>query len=171
MMEHVRALGIVSLVRSVLELLAGLYLLLVVSIWSGPVYPDAILSPGASRQEEPVFVEAITNWFGNRFARLHPSGEPEPGDQMALGIIGGLLVLFGGLRSVQSFCTLLVKDWARKIGLFLAVFDFVTPVTLPLAFWSIVVYRHPETRDYFTRRGRPAAATTAVDSPALVPVD
>ena len=30
-------------------------------------------------------------------------------------------------------------------------FDFATPITLPMAFWSLVVYAHQDTRDHFRR--------------------
>ncbi|MBN1441270.1 MAG: hypothetical protein JXA90_01110 [Planctomycetes bacterium] len=187
MVEHVRALGIVSLVRSLLELTFGIYLLILVAIWATPASPeDVLIERSASRGEAggletaSVWMERMLDqlglgpawiWVETRFARLHPTGEPEPGDRLAFGILGGALLLFGGLRIAQSFGALLVRERARKLGLFLAIFDFLTPVTLPLAFWSLVVYRHPDTRDHFTRRGGHEAAPDAVDRAAAAAVE
>lgn len=144
MSDHVRAIGIVSLLRAIAELLFGGYLLAVVARWS---VPALTLGEGGEGRD-------LLWWFRERFATLHPSSTPESGDQTAFLVLGAVLLTFGLVRVAQSLSTLLAHSWARRAGLVLAAFDFVLPVTLPLAFWGLVVYRHPDTRDYFRGRSR-----------------
>jgi hypothetical protein len=127
MVEHVRRIGMVSLARAILELVLGAYLLLVATRWGGEGWPV---------------------WWPT----YHHGAKPLSGDRAAFYAGGALLVVFALLRSIQAVLSLRVRDWGRRVGLWLAIFDFATPVTLPLAFWSLVVYRHPDTRDYFRRR-------------------
>lgn len=132
MIEHVRVLGAVLFVRALAEIGLGLYLVLVSRMGS-----------------------AASRWL-----RLH--AVPEPGDLEVFLALGAFLLLLASARLVQATCSLLTLEWGRRAGIFLALFDFVTPVTLVLAFWALVVYRHPETRDCFQRhrlrRGRLRAA-------------
>ncbi len=145
--EHIKALGVVSLLRSIVEILLGSYLIAVINRWSHPAS-----NHNSSFHEEESWLVGLERWWANHFATLHPNATPEPGDWWFLLVLGLLFVLFGLFRLVQSSGSLLAFGWARKLGLVLAAFDFVTPITLPLAFWSFVVYRHHDTRDYFSRR-------------------
>ena len=124
MIDHIRVLSVVLLVRAFIEGLAGTYLVLMAAEWS-----------------------AASGWLRLR-------GKPEPGDQEVFRAIGIALIVIGCLRLVQAIGSLRVREWARKAGLVLAALDFLTPVTLPFAFWALVVYRNQETRDYFRTHGR-----------------
>lgn len=139
MVEHIRALGIVSLLRSFVELCLGVYLIAVAIVWRTMLFSF----------EEPA---GGLQGFLDRLVFL--KGEPQPGDREIFLIAGIVLVVLFLVRLLQSICSLLTKEWARKAGLCLAVIDFATPITLPMAFWSLVVYGHPESRDYFRRYGR-----------------
>ncbi|MCZ6793659.1 MAG: hypothetical protein O7J95_08615 [Planctomycetota bacterium] len=134
MVEHIRALGVVSVVRSILELLLGVYLLVLWQRWA----------PG--------------------YDLFYLKGTPEAGDREVVLVIGVALVGFAMVRAVQSLFSLYAFNWARRLGLVLAVFDFATPITLPLAFWSLVVYLHPETRDHFQKAGRSETAGSETES-------
>jgi hypothetical protein len=57
------------------------------------------------------------------------------------------------IRCAQALFSLRAVEWGRRLGLILACVDFVTPVTLPIALWGLIIYRHPDTRDYFQRKG------------------
>ena len=125
MVEHLRALGIVSLIRALIEGAIGSYLLQFAAVWS--------TGPG-------------------RFLRLQ--GVPEPGDREVFFAIGTVIVLFAALRFVQSIACLWSVRWSRRFGILLAVFDFALPFTLPFGLWGIAIYRHPETIDHFVRHQR-----------------
>ena len=136
MSEHIRAVFVVSILRSIIELLGGVWVLLVSWSWSSPARDGlARLVPGH-----------------------HPDARPVGGDREAFVILGCALILLGVARFVQSLSSLRVKEWARRFGQVLAILDFVTPLTLPLGLWALLVYRHPDTRDHFRER-RPASAT------------
>jgi hypothetical protein len=156
MAEHVRALGTVSLMRAALELLLGAYLIIVVNRWRYPEEIGSVLARKASAGATVQWVDRAEAWLEARFATLSRGSKPEPTDRLTFGLLGGLMVTFGVARLIQSTFSLLGREWSRSAGLFLALFDFLTPITLPLAFWSFVVYRHPETRDHFSRRRRGA---------------
>ena len=130
MSEHVRAIFVVSIVRSVLESVGGVWVLLVAWRWSEPA------GSGLS-----AFVPGH-----------HPDARPEVGDREAFVILGCILILLGVARFVQSLNSLLVREWARKFGQVLAIADLFTPLTLPLGLWAFLVYRHPDTRDHFRKR-------------------
>jgi hypothetical protein len=131
MIEHLRALGFVSLLRALVELGLGAYLILVVVNWE-------VTAP---------------NWPTWPPAR-HADAEPLGGDRTAFLAFGAVLPFFCAVRSAQALCALTGRRWARRAGIVLAVLDLATPITLPFALWGLVVYRHPETRDYFARRAQ-----------------
>ena len=62
------------------------------------------------------------------------------------------MALLAVIRGIQAISTLAAANWARRVGMLLAIIDFATPITLPFGFWTLVVYRKPETREYFKRR-------------------
>jgi hypothetical protein len=129
MLEHLRVFIIVSLARSVLETVSGIYLARLVDLWQ----------PGRGA-------------FGLFLLR----GEPEAGDREILRLFSVLLLALAALRFVQALGALFAAAWSRRAGILLAAVDFVLPLTLPFALWGLVVYRHPDTKDRFRRR--PAVA-------------
>jgi hypothetical protein len=138
MREHVRAIFVVSIVRSILEAVGGVWVLLVAWRWGESAGTGlSALVPGH-----------------------HPDARPAVGDREAFVILGCVLILFGVARFVQSLNSLFVKEWARKFGQVLAIVDFFTPLTLPLGLWALLVYRHPDTRDHFRQREPALSAST-----------
>ncbi|MEM7234120.1 MAG: hypothetical protein AAF517_18225 [Planctomycetota bacterium] len=124
MAEHVRAIGIVSILRSLVEQGLGGYLLATAYLWKA----------------------------GSGFFELR--GVPDSADRTTFFAVGLFLCLLSMVRFVQAVQSLRVRDWARRLGLWLGSIDFILPITLPFALWSFVVYRHNDTRDYFRRQGR-----------------
>ncbi|HLU47858.1 MAG TPA: hypothetical protein VK116_07230 [Planctomycetota bacterium] len=121
MIEHVRALGVVSLVRALLEAAFGIYVLKLASVWSR----------------------------GEGFFLLH--GAPEDGDRGFFLGLAIVLLVAATVRAAQAIASFLLREWSRRVGIALGILDVVLPITLPVALWSFVVYRHPETRDRFRR--------------------
>jgi hypothetical protein len=128
MLEHVRAIGIVALVRSLcLELPLGIYILLVAARWGESGFPA---------------------WWPS----FSQGAKPLPGDRLAFLLFGAALLALALVRLAHAVSSLQVREIGRRLGLLLAGVDFLTPITLPLAFWSLVAYRHPETREFFRER-------------------
>ena len=136
MAAHVLAITIASLVRALLEFGVGLYTLSVCAGWDGA---------DASAQ----------GWF-----QYHSGAEPIPGDRLALTILGCCLVAIGAVRLFHALGAFSKREWARKIGVFLAVLDIITPITIFFALWGWIVWRHPETRDLFGTSGQPQELAT-----------
>jgi hypothetical protein len=126
MVHHLVPFGVASLGRVVAEVLLGGLLLLVARNWDSG------------------------GWFS-----IHPGAKPVPGDREAFYALGALLVAVAVIRCVQAICSLKTMEWGRRLGMILACVDFVTPVTMPFAIWGLIIYRHPDTRDYFQRKGKP----------------
>lgn len=140
MRRQVSALGAVALVRAVLEILLGGYLIAVAVHWSGASWPS-----------------------------IHLDAKPVVGDREAFFAFGGVLIVLSLLRTAQALASLRAAEWGRRAGIVLAVFDLATwwvgfPFTLVIvlfAFWSLYVYRHPDTRGYFQAGARNANAKGA----------
>jgi hypothetical protein len=124
LIEHVVILGVISLVRSVIECAAGVYLIVAADRWS----------------------------IGNALFELRAI--PDDADRLTFSVVGQVLVALAIVRAVQSIGSLDWRDWARKLGIALGAVDLLLPVTLPLALWSFVVYPNQETRDRFRRLSR-----------------
>ena len=137
MIEHLRAIFVVSVVRSVIEGLGGIYVLLVAWRW-GEAFDD-----GSWARFIPTY---------------HSEAKALPGDRTGFVVLGLLLLIFGVLRFSQSLSAFVYKEWARRSGQILAIFDFLTPFTLPLGLWALIVYRHPDTFDHFRTHGPSAVA-------------
>jgi hypothetical protein len=60
-------------------------------------------------------------------------------------------MLLGLLRAAQLLAAVRPFPWSRRLGQCLGVLDFLTPLTLPLGLWALLVYRHPDTRQIFSR--------------------
>ena len=71
-------------------------------------------------------------------------------------------MLLGLLRAVQLLAAARPFPWSRRLGQYLGMLDFLTPLTLPLGLWALLVYRHPDTRQIFSRGLRDAAESTQV---------
>ncbi len=142
MFEHVRALGILGIVRSILAAGIGLALL-----WKSQ---DVTLQEYAKNRfelEAPVYNtedRAILSFDRNAFA--------------AVGVVClGLAIV----RLAQAVGALFWRGWARRLGLGLACFDVFNlalfPVSTALGLYGLVVYRKAETAERFAAR-RVAAA-------------
>lgn len=133
MVAQLLVLGWVSACRALIELLVGAYVLAVASVWTSG------LAESASGGNGTTFT----------FLSVKTDDRPAPFDRTGIAILGAILVVLAILRFAQSISSLRVKEWARRLGLFLAIVDFVTPLTLLFALWSLVVYRHPDVREHF----------------------
>ena len=133
MADYVRVTFVVSVVRSFLEIIAGIWVLLVVAQW-----------------------QPWTDGFGGFRIGFHPEARPDGGDKTAFTVLGAALLAFGVVRFVQALNVFRAREWSRRATIVLAAFDFLTPVTLPLGLWYLKVYRHPDTKDHF-RKGRAPA--------------
>lgn len=125
MQRHLKAIHCVAFFRFLLELGLGGWITLVAVGWAGE--------------------------GGGEFPTYHSSARPEPGDREAFFILGGALALLGLLRLVQLAAASRRLSWSRRLGQCLGVLDFITPLTLPLGLWALLVYRHPDTRHLFHR--------------------
>ena len=88
---------------------------------------------------------------GGWLPAYHSSARPEPGDRGAFFVLGGALMLLGLLRATQLLGAARPFPWSRRLGQCLGALDFLTPLTLPLGLWALLVYRHPDTRQIFSR--------------------
>ena len=134
--RHLKAIHCVTFFRLLLELGLGVWITLVAAGWAG----------GA----------------GGWLPTYHSSARPEPGDREAFFVLGGALVFLGLLRAVQLLAAARPFPWSRRLGQCLGLLDFLTPLTLPLGLWALLVYRHPDTRQIFSRglRGDAESAQT-----------
>jgi hypothetical protein len=132
MAEHVRTLGWIGVVRAVLGMLLGPYL----------VYKSLTLTR-ESYGSTPVTQEVLAF------------------DAAVFLGIGAFLAASGLVRLVQAVGALGSRPWARRAGLALGVFDILNlaffPVSMSLGLYAVVVYRHPDTQDRFGPRGRRTA--------------
>ena len=124
MQRHLRAIFYISLLRVLAELALGTWITLVALVWDSE--------------------------NGPRFLTYHYTARPESGDREAFFILGGGLILLGAIRLAQALGSARLLDWARRLGLCLGWLDFLTPLTLPLGLWALLVYRHPDTRQFFS---------------------
>ena len=133
MQRHLRAIFCLSVFRILVELVLGAWITLVALVWDGENGPS--------------------------FLSYHSTARPESGDREAFFILGGGLVLLGLIRLAQALGAVRLYSWARGLGLGLGGLDFLTPLTLPLGLWALLVYRHPDTRRIF-RMGLSAGASS-----------
>lgn len=123
MAEHVVVLGILGIVRSVLGLALGAWLIL------------------AARDLSPESYEAV-----------RPSAETVEFDRAAFLAIAAASWLLAPLRALQGALALKRKRFARPSGLALAAVDLLDlalfPVSTALGLYALVVYRHPTTAEY-----------------------
>ena len=131
--RHLRAIFYVSLLRVLAELALGTWITLVALVWDSE--------------------------NGPRFLTYHYTARPESGDREAFFILGVGLMLLGMIRLAQVLGSARRLCWARSLGLGLGWLDFLTPLTLPLGLWALLVYRHPDTRQLF-RRGLSEGASS-----------
>ncbi len=130
MTAQIAALSIVLLVRCLIEFLLGLFIVLVTIFWTNG---------------------------GPALFSVKDGAEPQSYDRLGLAILGGVLLAVACVRFAQALSSLRAREWARKVGLWLAVLDLATPLTLVLGIWTFVVYRHPDTREHFKHREASAA--------------
>ena len=127
MAEHIRRLAWIGVARSILAILIGSLLVVKAEKLGQSSY-------GYTR----VTVETVAF------------------DQLAFRWLGGLCFFFACLRMAQAGLALVRNSWARPLGLSLALFDIVNlclfPVSTALGLYALVVYRHPDTLDYFDSR-------------------
>ena len=131
--RHLRAIFYISLLRVHAEVALGTWITLVAQVWDSENGPS--------------------------FLAYHYTARPESGDREAFFILGGGLMLLGAIRLAQVLGSARRLCWARRLGLGLGWLDFLTPLTLPLGLWALLVYRHPDTRQLF-RRGRSEGASS-----------
>jgi len=133
MVEHIRLLAAIALVRGVLGIAAGALLLVKGFRLEPRLYYPAMI---------PDDLIAFDSWAFR---------------------IGGctLLVLSAGFL-IQGVGALRSRPWARRLGFALAAIDLVNLILFPLStalgLYGLVVYRHPDVRDWFERTA--AAART-----------
>jgi hypothetical protein len=130
MIEHLSAIFVVSVLRAVVEAALGAYILLVSWRW------------------EATWAEGWLQYVPG----VRPGAQPLPGDRGAFVAIACVLLVLGAVRFVQALHAFLRREFARRFGQALAIVDFLTPLTLPLGLWCLIVYRHPDTRDFFRNR-------------------
>lgn len=77
-------------------------------------------------------------------------------DRVAFSAVGLASLLLAVLRSAQGVGALKGRAWARPFGVGLAGFDIVNlalfPLSTTLGLYGLVVWRHPESRERFKRR-------------------
>jgi len=78
-------------------------------------------------------------------------------DSWAFRICGCALLVLSAAFLIQGAGTLLLRPWARRLGIALAAIDLVNlllfPLSTTLGLYALVVYRHPDVRDWFERPG------------------
>lgn len=132
--EHVRALGIIGIVRSAIALTFGLWLL------------------AKAQSLEP-----------SDYGIPLPSMETLLADQLTFRIVGIAMLVLAPVWAVQAILALTRKPLARRFGTGIALFDLVNLVFFPLStalgLYGLVVYHHPDTalhlRDLRPRIPRP----------------
>jgi hypothetical protein len=127
MVEHIPLLAAIALVRGALGIAAGV-LLLVKAFGLDP----RLYHPARVAEELIAF------------------------DSWAFCIGGGILLLTSAAFVIQGVGALMSCGWSRRLGLALAVIDLANLVLFPLStalgLYGLVVYRHPDVRDWFERR-------------------
>jgi len=136
MVEHIRLLAAIALVRGCLGIAAG-----------------ALLLVKAFRLEPRLYYPAMV------------SNDVIVFDSWAFRIGGCALLVLSAAFLIQGVGALLSRPWARRLGLALAAIDLVNlllfPLSTALGLYGLVVYRHPDVRDWFERPGAAAPARTA----------
>lgn len=126
MVDHVRVLGWIGIVRAVLALGLGLYI------------GGAAWKLGPQSYSSSVEASAL------------------PLDLAAFALLAYLCVSFSVLRAVQGVLAVMGRPSARRFGIALAYFDLVNlllfPVSTALGLYGFVVYRHPQTVFAFSAR-------------------
>lgn len=146
MLEHVKVLGILGIVRSLLAAAFGLALLL--------------KAPSVS----------LFDYGKNRFELESPIYDEQDGailsfDKTAFLVVGVVCVALALARLTQGVGALFCRRWARRFGLGLACFDIFNlplfPLSTALGLYALVVYRKEETVERFEarRKASPLAAT------------
>jgi hypothetical protein len=133
MVEHIRFLAAIALVRGGLGIAAGVLLLV-----------------KAFRLEPRFYYPTMV------------SNDVIAFDAAAFRIGGCVLLVLSAAFLVQGAGALLTRPWARRLGFALAAIDLVNLILFPLStalgLYGLVVYRHPDVRDWFERHGAPAVA-------------
>jgi hypothetical protein len=133
MVEHIKRLAWIGILRSVLSVALGLLLL---------VKADRLKQSAYGYTQ--VTVETVAF------------------DKLAFRCVGVLCLFLASLRMVQAAAALVGQSWARTFGLALAIFDILNlclfPISTTLGLYGLVVYRHADTLDYFEKRRGTGAA-------------
>jgi len=132
MLEHVKVISAIGIFRGVVGALLGGALLFQAYGLTSTDYSDGY-------EMTPEVAEALLSF-----------------DKSAFVLMGWLCLFFAFLRTVQAIAALLTARWARPLGLGLARFDILNlvlfPVSTALGLYAFIVYRSPETAEYFKGR-------------------
>ena len=128
MLEHVRVIGVIGLVRGLVGALLGGTLLFKGHRLTLADYRDYDMLAET--------VKALRSF-----------------DESAFVILGWLCLFMALLRTVQAIAAFWRAWWARPLGLGLAVFDILNlvlfPVSTALGLYALVVYRSPAIAAHF----------------------
>lgn len=135
MPDHVRALGVIGIVRALLGVALGCWLLLEASSLAAESY-------------DPRVAEGTVRF-----------------DRTAFQVLGGLALVVAPFRAIQGVLALARRPLARPLGLGLATLDVLNlclfPLSTALGLYGLVVYLNAETVVFLGLGPRPAGLSEA----------
>lgn len=136
MLEHIRVLSGLGLLRALVAVVFGLVLLV-----------------KAQRLE-------LRDYESSRFTFEAPAAPARhladlEFDRVAFSLVGAVSLIIALLRTVQGVGALKGSSWARRAGVGLAGFDIVNltlfPLSTTLGLYGLVVWCHPESEQRFKK--------------------
>jgi hypothetical protein len=135
MLEHVKILSAIGVVRALLGAALGVVLLVKAGNLRTPDY-----LPRRELSRAPTAEETETMRF----------------DEVVFRVGGAACLLIAIARLTQGIGAFCAAAWARRGGLALAAFDIANltlfPLSTALGLYGLVVFRHPEAVEWFRRR-------------------